>query len=325
MNLSKYKQDIFQISDASEFKGLALEAFQYQYENVSVYRKFVQLLGVDPASIAFDRIPFLPISQFREKVVSDGLLPQITFRSSGTTNQKRSEHHVHDLAIYHESALTHFKNCIGDPKGLVIACLLPGYVGREDASLLYMSNMLVGESNHPLSGYYLEDESGLLTLLNHDFGSENKTLLLLGVTHALLRLAKKEVRLPENTIIIETGGMKGHGKELTRAELHSVLAEKLKCNRIYSEYGMTELLSQAYLTGDEGFKSPKWMHVDCSDIRDPRNATDNGSLRIIDLANIHSCCFIQTEDLGVIHSNGTFEVTGRLDHSELRGCNLLLN
>ncbi len=324
MDLTKYKEDIFCISDALEFERLALEAFHYQYTHVPVYQKFVDLLRIDPEGVGINNIPFLPISQFREKVITDGRDATIVFRSSGTTDQKRSEHHVHDLALYNRSALMHFVNCIGDPKDLVIACLLPGYTGREDASLLHMANMLIQSSAHELSGYYLEDDEGLDNLITRVPDSDRK-LVLLGVTHALLRLVKQNHQLPQDSIIIETGGMKGHGRELTRPELHKVLADSLGGSKIMSEYGMTELLSQAYLMAPEGFLSPAWMKVECSDIRDPRNTANSGCLRVIDLANIHSCCFIQTEDLGVIRPNGKFDVTGRLDHSELRGCNLLLN
>jgi len=316
---------VYGIQSAVEFEVLALETFVNQYRNVAIYREFCDHLGKQPAKIqTLSEIPFLPIEFFKShKVLSTGLLPEIVFRSSGTTGSVRSQHFVADLDLYRESFTRGFEHFYGKPSEYCILAVLPSYQERSDASLSYMVEALIGQSAHPKSGFYNVHEAGqVLELLS---GSRTPVLLI-GVTFALLDLVKKTIRLAPNTIVMETGGMKGRRKELVRAEVHKILSEGFGLESIHSEYGMTELLSQAYSSGQGLFHCPPWMQIRIRDTEDPLSIMESGltgGVDIIDLANQHSCAFIATQDLGKLHENGAFEILGRFDHSDIRGCNLM--
>lgn len=323
--LQHYKTAIFSIASEHEFKDLALQAFRYQYANVPVYKAFCDYLGrTDPRTI--EEIPFLPISFFKTHEVRDAGETQKVFKSSGTTGMTRSKHHVVDLALYRASFLNCFQRFFGDPKDLIILGLLPNYLEQGDSSLVFMVEELVKLSGNSKSGFYLYDHDALLRTINENQVGEGKTIILFGVSYALLDLAEKSGDF-SNVNVIETGGMKGRRKELLKEELHEILKKALSGATIFSEYGMTELLSQAYSLSNQEFTSPPWMRVLIRDTNDPLTGLPNGKtggVNVIDLANIHSCCFIATDDLGT-HNEVTFQLKGRLDLSDIRGCNLLVN
>ncbi|MFM7645608.1 MAG: hypothetical protein ACKO41_02735 [Sphingomonadales bacterium] len=320
------------------FEELALEAFWYQYRQNAIYCAFVDALRVDPARVSsLDKIPFLPISFFKTARVFSNppqrplIDPQPTsqnqgllFESSGTTGSTPSVHRVADPTLYQHSFLQGFKRQFGQPQQWCLLGLLPSYLERKTSSLVYMTDQLIKETGHPKSGFYLHD----LQQLHHTLISleqQQQPTLLLGVSFALLELAK-QFPLPLNhTQIIETGGMKGRGPELTREELHERLQQAFGVTSIGAEYGMTELLSQGWSKEKGLFESPPWMRVGVRDEYDPLSVSwqGSGALCIIDLANIDSCCFIATEDSGLVFSNGIFEVRGRIDHAEWRGCSLM--
>lgn len=322
--LSVYKQSIFEIKSDEDFNRKALEAFRYQFENVAVYRTFCNHLGkTEPKS--YKEIPFLPISFFKTHRVCDGYTSKKVFKSSGTTGTKRSEHYIADLKLYEKSFLSTYKKFFGDPKTQVIIGLLPNYLEQGDSSLIYMVKHLIEVSRHQESGFYLNDYPSLINRITQ-LKKEKAEIILFGVSYALLDLADLQVDF-SNVKVIETGGMKGRRKEMLKEELHSVLKKGLQVENIYSEYGMTELLSQAYLMKDQSFFTPNWMKILIRDVNDPLSLIQNGSsggMNVIDLANIHSCSFIATDDLGVSNEN-SFEIKGRLDLSDIRGCNLLVN
>jgi len=316
---------VFGLQSAGEFEVLALETFWNQYHNVTIYKEFCDHLGKQPAKVKnLGEIPFLPIEFFKShKVMPAEFRPEIVFRSSGTTGSVRSQHFVADLGLYRESFTRGFEHFYGKPSEYCIVALLPSYQERSDASLSYMVGKLIGQSTHPKSGFYNIHEAGqVLELL-----SESPTqVLLIGVTFALLDLAEKAFKTSPNTIVMETGGMKGRRKEMVRAELHKILSEGFGLSTIHSEYGMTELLSQAYSSGQGLFQCPPWMQVRIRDTEDPLSTLGSGrtgGVDIIDLANQHSCAFIATQDLGKSYDNGAFEILGRFDHSDIRGCNLM--
>lgn len=320
-----YKKQIFQIDTETQFSGLALYAYRYQFDHCAPYREFCTLLHKTPDNVAtLSDIPFLPIQFFKSRKVADERPTEKTFKSSGTTGQQRSTHYVNDLDLYNESLINSFERSYGSPTDYIFLALLPGYIERDDASLIYMTKQLMEQSDHPLNGFYL-DQYHELARAFEEAQSTGKKVILLGVTFALLELAEKTNLNARQAIIMETGGMKGRRKELTRAELHRLLKDRFHVNHIHSEYGMTELLSQAYSSGEGKYTAPPWMRVVVSNIQDPYDQTSSGRINVIDLANIHSCCFIATDDLGVIHADKSFEVTGRMDHSEWRGCNLMMN
>jgi phenylacetate-coenzyme A ligase PaaK-like adenylate-forming protein len=321
-------QEIFTINGPDEFERIALEVFRYQALQVDVYRQYLDLLRVNPSSVTeVERIPFLPIQLFKTRTVldrSDRI--DVVFSSSGTTGSQTSKHHVADVAIYQESYLRAFEQFYGKPTEYCILALLPSYLEREGSSLVFMVDELIRRSGHPDSGFFL-NATEVMTERLIRLDSANQKTILLGVTFALLDLAEKYSFQLQNTIVMETGGMKGRGKELTREELHRKLCDAFGVHAIHSEYGMTELLSQAYSRGGGIFRCPPWMRVLIRDPHDPRavsSAAHTGAINIVDLANIHSCSFIQTDDLGRRHSDGSFEVLGRLDGAQLRGCNLLV-
>ena len=308
------------------FQERALRLFQIQSQKCEVYRKYLSLINIKPENITqVINIPFLPIELFKSNLIlstSDAI--EITFSSSGTSGQNSSKHYVSDLSIYEKSFLDGFKEFYGDVCEYRILALLPSYLERSGSSLVYMCDKLIKESQHAQSGFYLHNLEELSEMLKEK--SDKKTLLI-GVSYALMDLAEMGNIDLENTIVMETGGMKGKRKEMIRTELHNTLEQAFKVKTIHSEYGMTELLSQAYSKGKGIFETPEWMKVIIRDSTDPFQLISHqktGGINIIDLANVNSCAFIATQDLGKSYANNTFEVLGRFDQSETRGCNLMV-
>jgi phenylacetate-coenzyme A ligase PaaK-like adenylate-forming protein len=319
---------IFAISSQKQFEKIALKVFRYQYENNLVYRAFCDLMNVEPQKVkTLQQIPFLPIQFFKShNVVSNTNAIAATFTSSGTTGTNTSKHLVTDTSIYEESYRKGFSQFYGNIEDYVILALLPSYLEREGSSLIYMVEDLIQLSKHSDSGFYLHNHDELIKkLLELDQSGQN--VILIGVTYALLDLIEKQQFRLQNTIIMETGGMKGKRKEMIREELHNELCEGFGVSMIHSEYGMTELLSQAYSLGNGVFECPSWMHVLIRDTEDALSYITQGKtggLNVIDLANINSCSFIATQDLGKKNPNNSFEVLGRFDNSDIRGCNLMV-
>ena len=319
---------IFNIHDFSDFEKLSLEIFQLQAKNNMVYGEFLSHLNIDVSSIHNIRqIPFLPIQFFKtHKIVSSKDRIDQIFLSSGTTGSTQSRHFVNDVNIYKKSFRKGFEYFYGSITDYTVLALLPSYLEREDSSLVFMANDLIKKSGRPCSGFYLNNLEELQhTLLK--LVENNEKILLIGVSFALLDLAENFSVELKNTIIMETGGMKGRRKELIREELHRLLREGFGVSEIHSEYGMTELLSQAYSKGKGIFECPPWMKIIIRDAEDALTilpAGKSGGINVIDLANINSCSFIATQDLGISHGQGTFEVLGRFDDSDIRGCNLMV-
>lgn len=321
-------KNIFNINTRDEFEKMTLQIFKYQFENNSVYRSFCDLLYKHPSDVKqIKDIPFLPIQFFKShKVISSSDIIQQTFTSSGTTGSKVSSHCITDLAIYENSFIQGFKHFYGNIKDYTILALLPSYLEREGSSLVYMVDCLIRESEKSESGFYLDNISKLKEKLKV-LDSQGEKVILLGVSFALLDLVDNHQFQLKNTIVMETGGMKGRRKELIREELHTILKKGFGIDAIHSEYGMTELLSQAYSKGNGLFNCPNWMRVFTRDTEDPFNIQTQGitgGLNIIDLANINSCSFISTQDLGRVFKNNEFEILGRFDNSDIRGCNLMV-
>lgn len=320
--------DIFSISNNKQFEKIALKVFRFQYDNNSVYREFCQFLNVEKQQVkSLQQIPFLPIQFFKShEVLSSTEKIQETFTSSGTTGMSTSRHLVTDITLYEESYRKGFAQFYGNIENYAVLALLPSYLEREGSSLIYMVDDLIKLSNHPESGFYLNNYDDLIQkLLQLDEAGEN--IILIGVTYALLDLIEKQQFHLKNTIIMETGGMKGKRKEMIREELHELLCKGFGVNAIHSEYGMTELLSQAYSLGNGIFECPNWMQVLIRDTEDALSYVENGKtggINVIDLANINSCSFIATQDLGKKQPNNSFEVLGRFDNSDIRGCNLMV-
>lgn len=320
--------DPFSIKTAADFGACALETFRFQVDRCAVYRDFVHYLRVDPEKVnSLDDIPFLPVSLFKHhRVYCGDREPEILFSSSGTTGMQTSVHAVASLHVYEQSFFSTFELFYGSAGQYILLALLPGYVERGGSSLVYMADRLIKATNHPLSGFYLHDFPRLINTI-HQARHTDRTVILLGVTHALVELASRFQPDLSGTIIIETGGMKGKGRELVRDELHELLCNSFRVQAIHSEYGMTELLSQAYSSGGGLFHCPPWMKVLTRDTDDPltlRTDSRTGGISIIDLANRFSCAFLATQDLGRVYPDGSFEVLGRFDHSDVRGCNLLV-
>ncbi|MDD2197633.1 MAG: acyltransferase [Bacteroidales bacterium] len=318
---------VFSVTPA-EFEALALDMFRFQVKHNGVYAQYVSYLNIDVNSVELiEQIPFLPISFFRShRILVDNDKHEVIFSSSGTTGAESSKHYVKSLAVYEQSFLEGFRLFYGDVSDYCVLALLPSYLERDGSSLVYMANRLIADSQNPHSGFFLHNPNELVEQLKH-LEKIHQPTILLGVTFALLELASKHRLNLKSTIVMETGGMKGRGKELVRSEVHAILKQSLGLSSVHSEYGMTELLSQAYSKGEGVFSTPPWMRVLVRDPYDPFSYLPNGrsgALNIIDLANINSCSFIQTDDLGALHSNGTFEVSGRMDGSQIRGCNLLV-
>jgi hypothetical protein len=315
---------IFSISESS-FSALATEIFQFQYANNNIYAQWVDLTGNKNAA-SIEKIPFLPISFFKSKAITTtNFQPEAVFESSGTTGTINSRHLVKSVAIYEESFLKAFEQFYGSPKNWCIIGLLPAYLERPNSSLVTMVDALIKLSNHPQSGFYLYNYAQLAATLKALEAAE-QPVLLIGVTFALLDFAEQFPQPLKHSVIMETGGMKGRRKEITREALHQALMAAFNLPAIHAEYGMTELLSQAYSKGRGRFYCPPWMRVLVRDEDDPLQikATGEGILNIIDLANLYSCSFIATEDVGKVYDDGSFEVLGRLDNSDIRGCSLLV-
>ena len=325
----EFRQRIFKIKETEEFNELALDVFKYQSVNNYVYKEYITLLGLSPASVKSpEEIPFLPVSFFKDhKILTGTNTIESVFESSGTTGMSASRHYVSDLSIYEESLINGFRYFYGDPADYFFATLLPSYTGRGNSSLIYMMNKLIQKSKFSESGFYNDDPLKLIKTLKK-IKTDQKKGILFGVSFVLFDLAEKFNPDLSGIIVIETGGMKGRRKEITRQELHSVLMSGFNNDKIHSEYGMTELLSQAWSKGDGMFYCPSWMKVFIRDPQDPLtifNKTGRtGGINIIDLANINSCSFLAVNDLGKLHEDGGFEVLGRFDSSDIRGCNLLI-
>ena len=311
-----------------DFEKAALALFRYQATEVPVYSRFLDLLKVDLQSVnRIQDIPFLPVATFKSHdIIARSLDPGIIFLSSGTTGMARSRHLVSDLELYNRSLMEGFRYFYGDPGQYCILGLLPSYLEQGNSSLVYMVDRLIKASRHPDSGFYLHNYDKLAnTLINLDLRGQKA--LLIGVSYALLDLIEKHTFKLKHTIVLETGGMKGRRKEMIRDELHSVLIAGFGVPVIHSEYGMTELLSQAYSKGHGIFETPPWMKILIRDANDPKAWMPPGrvgGINVIDLANQQSCAFLATQDLGKVYDDGRFEILGRFDHSDLRGCNLLI-
>lgn len=319
---------IFDITTMTAFEEMALTIFRMQYAENPVYREFCQYLDVSSADVLqLTDIPFLPIGFFKsKKIISKEKKSQIVFTSSGTTGSVTSKHLVSDIGVYEKSFRKAFAHFYGDISEYCVLALLPSYLEREGSSLIYMVDDLIIRSKHEKSGFYLDNLEGLKDQLIQLEASGTKTLLI-GVSFALLDMAEKHPIKLHHTVIMETGGMKGRRKELIREELHQILKSGFGVSSIHSEYGMTELLSQAYSKGNGSFQTPPWMKIMIRDTEDPMTylpTGKTGGMNIIDLANLNSCAFIATQDLGKVHSDGSFEILGRFDQSDVRGCNLMV-
>lgn len=332
----EWRDKIFLVQENS-FEQLALAIFHFQYNANPVYKSYINALGIKPDLInKIEKIPFLPISFFKtDKIKTGKFNAEEMFESSGTTHSVNSRHHVKDVSIYTESFTKAFENIYGSVTQWCLLGLLPSYLEKGNSSLVYMVDNLIAKSQHPLSGFYLDDFDRLKeTLISLEKG--NQKTLLIGVTYALLDFAEKFPMKLSHTTIMETGGMKGRRKELTRVEVHEQLKKAFGKFEIHSEYGMTELLSQAYAEKEGKFRCPNWMKVLIRDDEDPLTVQssiysyqDNkakpltGAINVIDLANVYSCSFIATDDVGKLYPDDSFEVLGRMDGSDLRGCSLL--
>ncbi|WP_299127469.1 acyl transferase [uncultured Winogradskyella sp.] len=322
-----FRDKIFSITTKEEFNTLSLAIFKFQYNNNTTYRSFCDLLYKHPSDVSsIENIPFLPIQFFKSrKVVSTKNNVEKIFTSSGTTGNINSKHYVSDVSIYEESYLKGFQHFYGNIEDYAILALLPSYLEREGSSLIYMMNDLIQKSKHTESGFYLNNITDLSKTLNKLERKGQKTLLI-GVSFALLDLIEQFQFKLKHTIVMETGGMKGRRKEIIRQELHNMLKSGFGVDKIHSEYGMTELLSQAYSKGNGIFKCPAWMKIMTRDTEDAltlHKTNKTGGINIIDLANVNSCAFIATQDLGRVYDNEQFEIIGRFDNSDIRGCNLM--
>lgn len=318
---------IFSLENEQDFEKVVLEVFQFQAKNVPVYREYLKLLNRETSSIqSISEIPFLPISFFKtHKVLAEGYNPELFFQSSGTTSANSSKHWVVNPEWYEKSFIKGFYNYTEGEDRCILA-LLPNYLERGNSSLVYMVNGLIEKSTDPDSGFFLNNLNELVSILKRREESGQKTLLL-GVTYALLDLIDILPFKLKNTWVMETGGMKGRRKEMVKEELHELLQDGFGVNAIHSEYGMTELFSQAYSKGNNLFSTPPWMRILIRDTTDPFSYVDegkSGAINVIDLANYYSCSFIATDDLGKLKSKTEFEVLGRFDNADVRGCNLMV-
>ena len=314
---------IFSISSPEQFNAMALEVFRFQAEHCAVYAEYLRLIGADAASITrIEDIPMLPIGLFKSHdIYSAATPPQIVFTSSATTGMSFSRHLVADTSIYERDFTEGFRLFYGDIKQWSVYGLLPNYLERTGSSLVYMVDSLIRQAGS--GGFYLHNYEKLLS----DMVADSRPKILIGVTYALLELAEKYAPKLDNTVVMETGGMKGRRKEMSKEELHGLLCSAFGVERIHSEYGMAELLSQGYSTGEGLFASPPWMRVIVRDINDPfthLEAGRRGAIDIIDLGNIYSCSFIATEDVGIAYADNTFRIEGRITDADIRGCNLLV-
>jgi phenylacetate-coenzyme A ligase PaaK-like adenylate-forming protein len=326
-------ENIFSIQTEQNFLDASLTAFRHQYENVEIYRKFVDFLKINPDEVhSLEKIPFLPIEMFKNhQILNKNTLADLFFQSSGTTQMNLSKHFIADPAVYEESIYKSFEQFIGKPEDFIFLGLLPSYLEKQNSSLIYMVDYLMKKSAKPENGYFLYNHSELFQLLNT---LKDKKVILFGVSFALLDFLDSvesqnlSVSGSQNLTIIETGGMKGRKEEMTKDELLRILQDGFKTEKIYSEYSMTELLSQAYSLGNNEYECPNWMKILVRNAEDPfsyEKEGRTGAINIIDLANIHSCCFIATQDLGKTLPEDKFQVLGRIDHSDIRGCSLLVS
>ncbi|HEY1040699.1 MAG TPA: acyl transferase [Bacteroidia bacterium] len=326
--MTAYSKGIFDINSKEDFEQLTLEAFQYQCIHNPVYKEFISYLKIDLLLVkSMDQIPFLPIQFFKShRVYASPNNPEIVFTSSGTTGTITSSHYVSELELYRQSFTKAFELFYGNINEYCVLALLPSYLEREGSSLVYMADDLIQKSKHNGSGFYLHNIDDLKLQIESLKQKKQKTILL-GVSYALMDLADNNCVLDNNFIVMETGGMKGKRKELLKEELHTYLMKGFGVTEIHSEYGMTELLSQAYNKGKGIYQCPPWMQVSTREVNDPFSKTKpgkTGGINVIDLANIYSCPFIATQDLGKIYPGGNFEIIGRFDNSDIRGCNLLV-
>ena len=321
----KWKNKIFQNHTNNSFETVALEVFEYQAKNNNIYKTYLKLLNVSPNNVkSLGQIPFLPIEFFKHQdVVCKSNNIDAVFTSSGTSG-KQSRHIVKDLGIYEKSFTSGFEYFYGNIMDYTILALLPSYMERSGSSLIYMCEKLIKLSEKKENGFYLNEHQELHNLLL-ELERQNRKTLLIGVSFALLDFVEKHPVKLKNTIVMETGGMKGKREEMVREQLHNILCKHFNVPKIHSEYGMTELLSQAYSKGDGIFECPPWMRISFRDANDPlSNNKQSGGINIIDLANVNSCSFIASQDLGKINENNTFEILGRFDASDIRGCNLMV-
>ena len=323
--IPSFVNNLFELS-VTGFDELVQESFQFQYKNNLIYRSFCDALHIDPAKLsAIEKVPFLPIGFFKtHKVVSTKFIAETIFESSGTSQTIQSKHYVKSLALYEEAFTKGFTAQYGSPKNYCILGLLPSYLERSNSSLVYMVQKLMDKNNHPMNGFYLNNFKELFDRVQQ-LEKEGQPAILVGVTFGLLDFAE-QYQLPlKNTIIMETGGMKGRREEMTREQVHQKLKHAFSLNTIHSEYGMTELLSQAYSKGNGIFQCPPWVKVLVRDEDDPFHirTSGKGAINIIDLANVYSTSFIATDDVGEVFEDGSFRVLGRMDNSDIRGCSLL--
>ncbi len=328
MDVLSVVEKVFSISNEQEFSSTALLVFKLQYRNNGTYRAFCDGLGRNPGNVeCIYRIPFLPISFFKShKVVSFQGAEEIIFTSSSTTGSIPSKHYVKDLSVYRQSFEMGFKHFYGAPSDYCILALLPSYIERAGSSLIFMVEALIKISGHPTGGFFLNNRADVVKSLK-GLSSQNQKTILLGASFALLDLAEEFKLNNPGLIVMETGGMKGRRKEIVREELHQAIKESFGVELVHSEYGMTELLSQAYSNGNGLFHCPPWMKVLVREASDPLSVArigSTGGINVIDLANIYSCSFIATQDLGRINQDDSFEVLGRFDNSDVRGCNLMV-
>ncbi|SDJ39052.1 LuxE/PaaK family acyltransferase [Chryseobacterium jejuense] len=327
-------KNIFNIQTEQDFLDASLKTFRYQYENVEIYRKFVDFLNINPDEVNdVSKIPFLPIEMFKNHQILDkNVTTDLFFQSSGTTQMNLSKHFIANTDLYEESIYKSFEQFIGKPEDFIFLGLLPSYLEKQNSSLIYMVDYLMKKSAKPENGYFLYNHADLFNLLNQ---LQDKKVILFGVSFALLDFldychsehSEESLSILENLIVIETGGMKGRKEEMTKDELLKILQEGFKTDKIYSEYSMTELLSQAYSLGNNEYLCPNWMRIKIRNAEDPfsyEKEGRTGAINIIDLANTHSCSFIATQDLGKIIGD-KFQVLGRIDHSDIRGCSLLVS
>ena len=320
--------DFFNTSNFQSFERESLKIFRFQALNNDVYGRFIDLLGIDIDKVKeLQQIPFLPIEFFKSHdILSSKNSVEQVFTSSGTTGVVQSRHLVTDLHVYERSFTQGFSHFYGNIENYVVLALLPGYLERKGSSLIYMVDDFIKKSHSKNSGFYLNELDSLSEMLI-DLDAKGEKILLIGVTYALLDLLEKRKFQLKNTIVMETGGMKGKRKEMVRNELHELLGSGFGISKVHSEYGMTELLSQAYSLGDGIFETPPWMKILIRDTEDPFHKLETGrtgGINVIDLANINSCSFIATQDLGRKVADNKFEILGRFDHSDIRGCNLMV-
>jgi hypothetical protein len=327
-SLNSFKSHFFKFSEKN-FDDWALQLFRIQARENSVYRNYLDLIHVHPDDVKdIWSIPFMPIGFFKQHQVKSGeFKSQKIFESSGTTGNVTSKHHVEDIQFYEKVTEAAFNRFYGPLRGYHIIGLLPSYLERENASLVHMVSHFIKKSGSAYSGFYLRDYDRLHATLRDIETADRKTIII-GVTFALMELAEFKTADLGKVIIMETGGMKGNRPEITREEVHNFLTERLFAKKIHAEYGMTELHSQAYSSENGWFYPPPWMKVMIRDINDPfayRHAKNSGGVNIIDLANIYSCAFIESQDIGLLSDSGGFRILGRLDNSDVRGCNLMLH